>query len=104
MKVREARRGAAHGRIADWIGNRSVDVGPIQIGFQAENPIARLPIVAERAADESATLIIRTRGHATGINLIRSAPATATVDADVEAGPIVKGSDSDRRLDRHVGG
>src|SRR6202035_4412724 len=62
----------------------AVDVGPVDVAFQADDALAELIIVADRSADQAA-------GGVEAASAIpgRTAEAAAAVDADVEAGPVV---------------
>src|SRR5207249_504286 len=75
---RAERRGAAR------------DMGPVEVALQAQNPLADLVIIADRAAREAA-VDAESRGCEAEIRvgMARGAETPAAVDADVEAGPIV---------------
>src|SRR5262249_13954516 len=61
---------------------RSFDARPVDVALGANHALAELPVVADGAADEPA-------GHVEAVHGVplRTAPAAAAVDADVEAGP-----------------
>ena len=86
--------GLAQCRQAACEVGRAVDIGPVEVAFEAEHPVGDLPIVADGAADHP-TVDVERAGRVPA----RLAPGAAAVDADVEAGPVVdRGVDRDRPL------
>src|SRR5882724_11012388 len=94
---------AAGGAASDAAGSqqgapgRALDVGPGVIAFDTEHPIAGLPIVADRAADQSAVDIERAV-RATRESMLARAPSATAGDTDIEASPVVNHRDHGRRL------
>src|SRR5262249_32853593 len=63
----------------------AVDVGPVQIALDADDPGAALPVVTDRTADEATADIETAEAVPMG-----GPPRAAAVDADIEAAPIVE--------------
>src|SRR5262245_1511646 len=63
---------------------RALDSRPVDVAFGAQHDLVDLPVVADGAADEAA-------GDVEVVDAVplRRAPAAATVDAEIEAGPVV---------------
>src|SRR5262249_13913630 len=82
-------------RAADSAVHQAVagDVGPVNVGFEAVDEVAELPIVADLATEQSA-LDVEARAQRAPIG---GAPAVSSIGTDVEAGPVV---DRRRIVDR----
>lgn len=91
-------------------GRRSIDVGPIDVRFEADNYVAGLNLSTKRAAEHPAR-----KGNAEGVKAVRqnverilTTPRVATVHADIKSRPIVDLLHGDgsfvRRLHRQIGG
>src|ERR1035437_8683373 len=78
----------------------AADIAPGAVTLQAEHGLAHLVIITDGSADHGAGEIEAVRS--VRVAPIRTAEAAAAVDADIEAGPIVRRL-IDRRLGRHGG-
>src|SRR6185437_13450102 len=76
----------------------TANTGPVDVAFESEHGLAHLPVVANRAAGQTAGDVVAARRQGSGN--IRTAEAAAAVDTDIKAGPII-GCLIDRRFGRH---
>src|SRR6516164_8424543 len=83
----------------------AVFANPGRVTFETEHEARHLPVVTERAADQSAlhTKSFLGKVEPEGIDVIAAAERAAAGDTDVEAGPVVD-DDRWRRLDRQISG
>jgi hypothetical protein len=65
-----------------------VEIAPVDVAFDAKHHVVHLIIITERAAHQPAGRVERARGKRRGV--IRTSPAAAAVDADIEAGPVIR--------------
>ncbi len=78
------------------------EIRPIALGFQTEDPLAGLPAVTELAADDASRPMVQhvgSDGTPAPSRMIHAitALAPAAIAADVEAGPVIDGSNDGRR-------
>src|SRR5665811_1230047 len=76
----------------------AADIAPVAVTLEAEHGLAHLVIITDGAADDGAGEVVAVRSER--VAPIRMAKAAAAVDADIEAGPVVRRL-IHRRLSRH---
>src|SRR6202022_4722096 len=94
-----------YGGTKEQAGIRTLQAGPITLGFEAEDPRRGLPAVADLATGDAAAGVVATferRRHNRHTGIVRDvpalvAPATTAVETDVETAPVVDGGDHRRR-------
>src|SRR5215213_3606929 len=81
---------------------RSVQIGSLPVGFNAEHDIADLPVIAHKPATDDAARVDavggRKKSSRVGSGPGRTAPTITDVGTDVEASPAVDGCHSHGRL------
>src|SRR5581483_11714513 len=90
-----AEPGVSHLAGGEAASGAAAQVAPVKIAFQAIDHLADLPVITERAADQSARGVgIAGERRAE----VRTRPGAAGVDADIRPGPVVSRGDIGRRL------